>query len=291
MTFLALSKSSSAWRAFCSSPRSRNLLIAPGRSLIISLATSSGIGGGGTPDAPAPDEDAPVGLSLELLFILFTEDALLDETSLSGLTTGLERAGDRRAGDGAAGDAGEGRSLDALDGDLDPKVPPGAPGRGMRGAAPTPRGGVGGSLLAGLILAVGGGVPGGSVDGERLPLGDGRVDGAERAGDGSAVGDLVGERRVVAGDGMPEGARSGDGIPEDERGGVTDGDGMPGGEYLSEGASDGEGIPDGEGLSDGDDGDGGGGGGGMSSLDPQRKRMPEYMTDASASALFMSSFA
>ena len=107
------------------------------------------------------------------------------------------------------------------------------------------------------------------------------------------MGDLVGERRVEAGDGIPEGARacSGDGIPEDERGGVTDGDGIPGGEYLSDGASDGEGIPDGEGLSDGDGGGDGGGGGGMSSLDPQRKRMPEYMTDASASALLISSFA
>ena len=139
--------------------------ILSGRSLTNSLATLGVIGGGGT-----PDDDAPVGMRpLELLFTLFTDD----ETSLSGEV----RAGDWRAVDG--------RSVDALDGDR-------APGRGGRGNAPTPRGGVGGSLLAGLILAVGGGVPGGSADGERGGAREGER--AVEGRDGALEGERVGAR-------------------------------------------------------------------------------------------------
>lgn len=137
------------------------------------------IGGGGTPDAPAPDDDAPVGMRpLELLFTLFTDD----ETSLSGDVRAAD--GDWRAVDG--------RSV-ALDGDR---------ALGGRGKAPT-RGGVGGSLLAGLILAVGGGVPGGSADGERGCAREGADDAGEGIPDGAR------ERAVDGRDGALEGERVG----------------------------------------------------------------------------------
>ena len=123
-----------------------------------------------------------------------------------------------------------------LVGEREPKKPGGVRGGG-RADEPGPRGGVGGSLLTGLILAAGGGVPGGIADGERLLLGDGR----EGAGD----------------------CRSGDG------------DGIPDGVRLL--ASDGD---------PGDDGAATGEGG----LMPQRKRMSLYITDAAASAAFISSF-